>query len=235
VHQVSPHASELLQQAIPRVLRIWEERLRAEEQAARRQSQRELFDTLPAFLGQLVEALRSGAIRSAEAISEIGKVHGAERARLPGYELTTVLQEYRILHHTIVDVLEESVSLSAQERMIIVDSIFHGIREASGEYMRLQQDLRLQFLMHIAHDLRGPLTAAKANASMVERLAARIMGDMDRCDEMIRDFLDAQRLRVGDRQGIRNRIFARASARFSAIPGEGECVSFKIRSEDFAP
>ena len=71
-----------------------------------------------------------------------------------------------------------------------------------------ERDLRERFVATLTHDLRTPLTAAKLNAHMLARkgsdpaalytLTARISENLDRADEMIRDLLDANRLRAGE-------------------------------------
>ncbi|NMO21893.1 PAS domain-containing protein [Pyxidicoccus fallax] len=71
-----------------------------------------------------------------------------------------------------------------------------------------EHDLREKFVATLTHDLRTPLTAAKLNAQMVARkasdpnalykLSARIIENLDRADQMIRDLLDANRFRAGE-------------------------------------
>lgn len=65
---------------------------------------------------------------------------------------------------------------------------------------------RQQHVSLISHDLRGPLAAAKMAAQMLARvsqptkLTGRIVESMDRADRMLRDLLDAYRIRAG--QGL---------------------------------
>ncbi|WP_375758285.1 PAS domain-containing protein [Corallococcus exercitus] len=71
-----------------------------------------------------------------------------------------------------------------------------------------ERDLRERFVATLTHDLRTPLTAAKLNAQMLARkgadptvlykLVARISENLDRADQMIRDLLDANRIRAGE-------------------------------------
>jgi len=71
-----------------------------------------------------------------------------------------------------------------------------------------ERDLREKFVATLTHDLRTPLTAAKLNAHMLARkgsdlavlykLTARISENLDRADRMIRDLLDANRIRAGE-------------------------------------
>jgi PAS domain S-box-containing protein len=73
-----------------------------------------------------------------------------------------------------------------------------------------ERELREHFVATLSHDLRTPLTAARLNAQMLVRKgsdpavlfrsAARITENLDRVDQMIRDMLDANRIRAG--QGV---------------------------------
>ena len=76
--------------------------------------------------------------------------------------------------------------------------------------LKLERDLREQFVSSLSHDLRTPLTAAKMSAQLIPRqanlpdkvysLAARVRHNIDRADQMITDLLDANRIRAG--QGL---------------------------------
>jgi PAS domain S-box-containing protein len=71
-----------------------------------------------------------------------------------------------------------------------------------------ERELRERFVATLTHDLRTPLTAAKLNAQVlarkaedptaVYRLAARVTENLERADAMIRDLLDANRIRAGE-------------------------------------
>lgn len=79
------------------------------------------------------------------------------------------------------------------------------------EYVRnleIERDLRDQFVSILTHDLRTPLTAAKMAAQVILRkplnsdktqsLASKVMRNIDRMDQMIKDLLDANRIRAGE-------------------------------------
>lgn len=71
-----------------------------------------------------------------------------------------------------------------------------------------ERDLRERFVATLSHDLRTPLTAARLNAQLLarkagdenltRRAATRIDASLMRADDMIRDILDASRLRAGE-------------------------------------
>jgi PAS domain S-box-containing protein len=72
-----------------------------------------------------------------------------------------------------------------------------------------ERELRERFVAALTHDLRTPLTAAKMSAQLLlrrgadpaqlQRVAGRIVDTMDRADGMIRDLLDAGRIKAGER------------------------------------
>lgn len=72
-----------------------------------------------------------------------------------------------------------------------------------------ERELRERFVSTLSHDLRTPLTAARLNAQMLARKGsgdiavlhkstARITENLERADRMIRDMLDANRIRAGE-------------------------------------
>jgi signal transduction histidine kinase len=76
-----------------------------------------------------------------------------------------------------------------------------------------ERELRERFVSVLAHDLRGPLSAAKMGSRLLldrpellderRELAVRIDRNIDRADGMIRDLLDANRVRAGERLPLR--------------------------------
>lgn len=81
------------------------------------------------------------------------------------------------------------------------------------ESLARERSLREHFVSALAHDLRGPLSAARLAAELLamdpaslERrrdLALRIDRNIERVDRMIRDLLDANRIRAGERLPLR--------------------------------
>jgi signal transduction histidine kinase len=78
---------------------------------------------------------------------------------------------------------------------------------ATIDQLRIEEALRERFVSVLAHDLRGPLSAAALSATLLaeqpslaaERpgLAIRIQRSLARAERMIRDLLDANRIRAG--------------------------------------
>src|SRR5438128_10998192 len=81
------------------------------------------------------------------------------------------------------------------------------------EALGIDRDLRERFVSVLAHDLRGPLSAAKMNAHLLIRhperlderrdLAVKLRANIDRTDRMISDLLDTNRIRGGERLSLR--------------------------------
>jgi signal transduction histidine kinase len=77
------------------------------------------------------------------------------------------------------------------------------------ESLRDERSLRDHLVSVLAHDLRGPLSAAKLGSELIKDagtsrpdLAMRVMHNLDRMDRMIRDLLDANRIRAGERMPL---------------------------------
>jgi signal transduction histidine kinase len=84
---------------------------------------------------------------------------------------------------------------------------------AKIDALHAERALREHFVSVLAHDLRGPLMAARLAAQLVmerpeilemrRELGIRIDRNLDRMDRMIRDLLDASRIRAGERLPLR--------------------------------
>lgn len=192
-----------------RVLSLWAERVRAEIPAASREGHPVLINTLPALLENLVEALSPDHPRkSATEGSTVPREHGGERVRVTRFALADVIREYQLLRDVLLEVLDAGASLTPAERRIITVSIDTAVRESCTAYALVSERLREQIIMTLAHDLRGPLGAAKAGASLilrrpedasVRRWAARVDENIGRMDKMLRTLLDVSRAGHGSR------------------------------------
>lgn len=97
-------------------------------------------------------------------------------------------------------------------------ALFAALRE-KVDALQSERELRETFVSILAHDLRGPLSAAKMAASMLARTPeseapdglderrreyARSIGrNIDRADRMVRDLLDANCIHAGERLPLR--------------------------------
>ena len=93
------------------------------------------------------------------------------------------------------------------------NALLHAEAIEKVEALGIERDLRERFVSLLAHDLRGPLSAAKMNAHVLVRhperlderreLAVKIQANIDRTDRMISDLLDTNRIRAGQRLSLR--------------------------------
>jgi signal transduction histidine kinase len=190
-----------------RILALWEERVRKQIPSAAAEEHPILIDTFPAILRQIAEALSPlHPRRTATEGSSVAEEHGGERVRMTRFRLEDVITEYMILRQVLIEVLEENEPLTTPERDTLHASIDQATVKACTAYVLVQAGFREQFAAVLAHDLRGPLSAAKASASLilrkpssndVPRWAARIVESVDRADRMVQDLLDAMRAQAG--------------------------------------
>jgi signal transduction histidine kinase len=207
-------ASERLKRLNSEIMRSWENRAIAEVAAALRKDSLALRDSLPEFLDQIVLALDTTMERSQVRMkwerdenTRVGKKHGRERARTLNYTMDQLIVEYHILRQTICELMEEEAPLLPLEREVIVCAIEQAVNDAATEFSDTLRDIQEKFTHTLAHDLRGPITAAKLNAELqlklpeksapYIKLASRISINMDRVGLMISDLLDSAKIRAG--------------------------------------
>jgi len=78
--------------------------------------------------------------------------------------------------------------------------------------MQEERELREWFVSTLSHDLRIPLTAAKMSSQLLfrggddplrlQKLVGRIADNIDRADQMIRDLLDTNRIKAGEKLSL---------------------------------
>jgi signal transduction histidine kinase len=202
-------AADRLNAQQDRVLKTWVERVRGEVPAAQQESNPILFDTLPAFLSNLAEALTPGHPRkTASEGSTIPEEHGGERVRLTRFALRDLIREYQLLRDVVLEILAEDGALTDDERRVVVVSIDSAVRDACTAYALVYEGLRERMMLTVAHDIRGPLSAAKAGAALimrrpadpsVSRWASRVDDNINRVDKLLRTLLDVSRAGAGSR------------------------------------
>jgi signal transduction histidine kinase len=192
----------------------WESRVRSDIQAARNKPHPIIIDTLPRFLDQLIEALSPESDRNtAPEGSTACQEHGGERARVTNYSIEEVIHEYQVLRVVLLEVLDSSAPLSEDERTIIVKSIDEAMKQSALSFSLTQSALREQFFATLSHDIRTPLTTARANVQMILkypnnmaqhiRYAERTVRQLERIDKMITDLLNTNRVSAGKQLSLR--------------------------------
>lgn len=155
------------------------------------------------------------------------RVHGKTRAEIPHYTLDQVISEYRILRTDILAVLGEERPIPQEQLDKIMYSIDNGITQAATEFavVRGFADARLseegtkrdQFVATLSHDMRNPLSIARACAEMIQRkpdnveltqkYTYKIIESIDRANNMIQDLLDSNRIRAGVKLTVSKNVF----------------------------
>lgn len=113
-------------------------------------------------------------------------------------------------------VLSRAVPVKDNEGKIIkwygTNTDIHAQKE-TVKSLEIERDLRERFVSALTHDLRTPLTAAKISAQLLARklsedpgtqkFALRITDNIDRADTMIRDLLDANLVKAGEKLPVK--------------------------------
>lgn len=165
---------------------------------------------------------------------QISREHGLSRSQIPSYTLDQVISEFRILRSIIFSLLEEMGPLTPPERDNLLFAIDNGLTQAATEFShnrgfkdaRLSEEInaknialnevnslrdegkkREQFFSTVTHDMRNPLSIAKASAEIIlkrtldretlRKHVVRIIKSIDRSNLMIQDLLDSNKLRSG--------------------------------------
>ncbi len=216
IKSMSNSASARLNQNAIIIMQLWEERARDEVHTFMHQDSLVLQDSLPLYLGQLVDELSTNIdqtdaqIIAAEVEStRIGNLHGHERTRFADYSINQLIFEYHILRQVIFQVLEAEAPLDVRERDIIIGSIEKAVNDAATQFSKTLQDIQELFMVTLTHDIRNPLNLVKVGTQLLLRrleqgdvnadLATKMMRATDRMDTMIQNLLDASRLRAGYR------------------------------------
>lgn len=170
---------------------------------------------------------------------QAAREHGKSRAEIRNYTLDQVINEYRILRSLIFHLLEEDGPLPLIERDKIFFAIDNGIIQAATEFaynrgfkdarliqeisekklaqelaedLRNEQKQREKFFSTVTHDMRNPLSIARASAEMltkrpldqvtIQKYARKILTSIDRSNQMIKDLLDSNRLKSGGKLSL---------------------------------
>jgi signal transduction histidine kinase len=159
--------SSLLADRRVEILERWTQRIRWEH-ADKELSRGELWDQLPHFFDEVLEALRAlGGLRENDTVAagDTASVeHGTQRLRV-GFDLAEVIREYEILTECILDEVNAVEGAITVEQFRRVLSLVNAGRvDAVSAYVeRRNEDIARAHSQHVAfvaHELRGPLMTA---------------------------------------------------------------------------
>ncbi len=168
----------------------------------------ELLDKIPAFVDEIIDALTPNAARLPSTSAYAGE-HGAQRLRLH-FDVREVVREYGLLHECILELARDSgTAISLDEEQVIVKWINNGIADAIAQYVqRRDAETERQTSEHlgfIAHELRNPLSAARATVHRMRdrpsirgsRSVALLERSLRRASDMIDNALSHASLKLG--------------------------------------
>ena len=97
--------------------------------------------------------------------------------------------------------------------LLLHDQRMQGDLQTTNHQLRREREVRERFVAVLAHDLLGPLAAAKMGMQLLQAhpelltartsVSAQIIHDLDRTDRMVRDLLDVHQIRAGHRLTLR--------------------------------
>jgi signal transduction histidine kinase len=148
---------------------------------------------------ELPEALRRCGLHSLLG-ARLWSVHGLSGIMYVGI---TELRPFATREVLRLESLAQHLAVHLENASLVADL------SAKIEALHVERSLRERFVSVLAHDLRGPLSTAKLAAQVMiahseplekrRELAVKIDRNLDRMDRMIRDLLDANRIRAGER------------------------------------
>jgi signal transduction histidine kinase len=169
----------------------------------------ELLDRIPAFVDELIAALYPDAAPLPRASAHASE-HGAQRLGLR-FDVAEVVREYGLLHECILELAGDSgLQISLKEQQIVLKWLNSGIADALAQYVkRRDEELERQTSEHlgfIAHELRNPLSAARAavhrlrgneTAAASQRTVELLDRSLRRTTDMIDNALSHATLKLG--------------------------------------
>lgn len=180
----------------------WEAQVRANVDGACEVLSPILVNTLPAFYGNLAEALTPSYPReNATSHNSAAAAHGSERARMTNFGPDQVIHEYHLFKDALKRVsAKNDVVISSADWDVIERSINSAVREAVREYTVVSEELRNKLAAALSHDMRTPLAVISNGAQLInvapdlayaQRVAKKIESNANRLADMIADVLDA--------------------------------------------
>jgi signal transduction histidine kinase len=158
----------------------------------------ELLDRIPAFVDEIIAALYPGAIPLPTS-SDNASEHGAQRLRLH-FDVAEVVREYGLLHECIIEISRDAgVAIGLREQQVIARWVNAGIADALAQYVARRDHERdrqqSEYLGFIAHELRNPLSAARAAMQLLRARSigaggARTLDMLERSLRRVADMID---------------------------------------------
>jgi signal transduction histidine kinase len=143
---------------------------------------------------------------SARTMEVAGRLHADDRIG-HGFTFRSVLAEFRALRATVLRLYAESGATDLADVQRFNEAIDEAMTESMDRFARQTDLFRDQFIGVLSHDLRTPLGAITAGATLLaipednpqrrSRVVERVMNSAQRMERMIGDLLDLTRARLG--------------------------------------
>ncbi len=148
----------------------------------------------------------------AQAIAVPGSLRDEGVGSLLAARLPPQAELHGVLYITIADARETTprdlhrLEVFAERLALHMENahLFGELRDTIAS-LRIERGMRERFVATLAHDLRGPLSAARLATEVIAQVpgtrhefVTRVERNIERVDRMIRDLLDANRIRAGE-------------------------------------
>lgn len=194
------------------ILKLWVAEVKASVEVARKLKAPIIVNTLPVFIKTLAEAIDGNFEKTnANDSNNIAEAHGSERARITDYSPDHIVLEYTLLRDVILQILKKSYEIDLNLFSIIQKSFDEGIQKSMVAFHQVFNEMRENFINHMTHDMRTPLTAAKLSLDLMLRkiakpnspeikeqiinLIQRVKKNINYSNELIQSILDEQYLK----------------------------------------
>ena len=164
-----------------------------------------LMNNVPQIIDEIAECLdKRGACRPG--LDALPTLHALDRYKI-GFDIRSVLAEYRILRQVILESIRD-LPADRVEEAFLHDLLDRAIGDGVEHFAFERDRAREIFVGMLGHDLRNPLGAISMAAQALlqdadrldpihRRLAKRILGSATRIERMADDLLDFTRGRIG--------------------------------------
>jgi signal transduction histidine kinase len=192
------------------VFALWEQRVRERITQASAVQHPILIDTLPVFYDNIAQSISPDYPRaSAVDGTTVAAEHGGERARITAYDHAALIEEYQVFRTVIFEVLQrDGAVLDHRETQTVHASIDSGIQEAVQAFSLVHSGFRERFAAALAHDMRGPLTAAMTALELIQlsndparikSVASKALANILRIGGMIDELLNTMAFHSGEK------------------------------------
>lgn len=209
--------TEFIEQHREKIIREWVEFARTLHPWSEGKSEKALRDHAEELLTAVVSDIKSPQSRSQQSekskgraaggpLTSVGHKHATDRLET-GFKLDQLVSEYRALRASVVRLWAEEHGDKQGELTRFNEAIDETLAEAAIRYSEIMNHTREQFLAILGHDLRNPLAAITAGATILTkseslddkqaRVASRIVNSAGRMTRMVGYLLDLARTRLG--------------------------------------